>query len=152
VVTLNIPPLRDRKIDIEPLVEYFIDIFNCQFGQQVRSVEPGVLELFYKHKWPGNVRELQNVIERAFNVIDGDTITKKHLPLYLQEQVNSGRVHSAVLRGLPFVIAKLEREAIIEALTLTNGNRNKAASILNISRAGFYKKMKEYDIKDTYKK
>lgn len=152
VITLNIPPLRDRKIDVEPLVEYFIDIFNCQFGQQVKSVESGVLELFYKHKWPGNVRELQNVIERAFNVIDGDTITKKHLPLYLQEQVNSGRVHSAVLRGLPFVIAKLEREAIIEALNLTNGNRNKAASILNISRAGFYKKMKEYDIKEIYKK
>lgn len=152
VITLNVPPLRDRKADIEPLAEYFIDIFNCQFGQKVNSLAPEVLELFYRHRWPGNVRELQNVIERAFNVIDGDTITKKHLPLYLQEQANSGRVHSAVLRGLPFVIAKLEREAIIEALTLTNGNRNRAASILNISRASFYKKMKEYNIKDLMKK
>lgn len=152
VITLNIPPLRDRKGDIEPLVEHFINTFNCQFGQKVNSMEPEVLEIFYRHKWPGNVRELQNVIERAFNVIDGDVVTKKHLPLYLQEQVHSGRVHSAVLRGLPFVIARLEREAIIEALTLTNGNRNKAASILNISRAGFYKKMKEYNIQDIYKR
>lgn len=151
VITLYIPPLRDRKADIEPLVEYFINSYNCLFGQKVNSTEPEVLELFYRHKWPGNVRELQNVIERAFNVIDGNTITKKHLPLYLQEQANSGRVHSAVLRGLPFVIAKLEREAIKEALALTKGNRNKAAAILNISRAGFYKKMKDYNIEDIYR-
>jgi len=147
VVTLNIPPLRDRREDIPLLVDCFIDRFNRQFGQKVKKVAPEVMDLFYRHQWPGNVRELQNVIERAFNVIDGDTITSKHLPLYLQEKGNTARLHTAVSRGLPYAIAQLEKEAIIEALKLTKGNRNKAASMLNISRASLFNKIKLYEIK-----
>ena len=93
-----------------------------------------------------SVRELQNVIERSFNVIDGGVITKKHLPLYLQEQVATGKIETAVLRGLPLAIKQLEKEAIIHALTLTNGNRNKASSMLNISRASLFNKIKEYNL------
>ena len=146
VVTLSIPPLRERHDDIKPLVEYFINHFNRQFGQKINSVDAEVLDLFHRYKWPGNVRELQNVIERSFNVIDGGVITKKHLPLYLQEQVATGKIETAVLRGLPLAIKQLEKEAIIHALTLTNGNRNKASSMLNISRASLFNKIKEYNL------
>lgn len=148
VITLKIPPLRERKSDIKPLVKFLIDNYNKQLGQKVSFIEPEVWEIFYKHKWPGNVRELQNVVERAFNVIDGQSITKKHLPLYLQEQMNTGRTRTAVSRGLPHAIMQLEKEAIIEALNLAQGNRNKAAIILNISRASLFNKLKKYNIKD----
>ncbi|MCL6634524.1 MAG: sigma 54-interacting transcriptional regulator [Peptococcaceae bacterium] len=149
VVVLPIPPLRERKGDIPSLTNRFIEHFNKQFGLQVKGISSDLTELFMRYHWPGNIRELQNVIERAFNVIDGDLITKKHLPLYLQEQV-ADRAREAVAHGLPHVIEKIEKEAIIQALAATRGNRNKAAALLNISRAGFYNKMKKYNIKNIY--
>lgn len=147
VVVLNVPPLRERKEDIKLLTKHFIDKFNHQFGQNVAGVAPEVLDLFHRYDWPGNVRELQNVIERAFNVIDGTVISLRHLPLYLVEKTNKSRVNTSLARGLPCAIAQLEKEAITEALQLTNGNRNKAAAMLNISRASIFNKIKQYGIK-----
>lgn len=147
VVVLNVPPLRERKEDIALLAKHFIGKFNQQFGQNVEGLTPEVLDLFHRHEWPGNVRELQNVIERAFNVIDGNMISLKHLPLYLLEKTNKSRVTTSIARGLPYAIAQLEKEAITEALRLTKGNRNQAASLLNISRASLFNKIKQYGIK-----
>lgn len=147
VVVLNVPPLRERKEDIALLANHFIAKFNRQFGQNVEGLAPEVLDLFHRHDWPGNVRELQNVIERAFNVIDGNVITLKHVPLYLLEKSNKSRVNTSIARGLPYAIAQLEKEAITEALRLTKGNRNKAASLLNISRASLFNKIRQYEIK-----
>lgn len=147
VVVLNIPPLRERKEDIPLLAEHFIREFNRQFGQNVEGLSPEVLDLFRRYDWPGNVRELQNVIERAFNVMDGRVIQLKHLPLYLLEKGNKARVRTSLARGLPYAIAQLEKEAITEALKLTKGNRNQAASLLNISRASLFNKIKQYGIK-----
>ncbi|HZK18506.1 MAG TPA: sigma 54-interacting transcriptional regulator, partial [Clostridia bacterium] len=135
VVVLKVPPLRERTEDIGPLAEHFIRRFNRQFGQNVVSIEPEVMDLLQRYEWPGNVRELQNVIERAFNMMDGNVIRMKNLPLYLIEKSSKTRVDTSVARGLPYAISQLEKEAITEALKVTGGNRNKAAALLNISRA-----------------
>ncbi len=145
VVTLNIPPLRERLDDLELLVEHFIKHFNRQFGQRVTGVSPEVMGIFFNHHWPGNVRELENVLERAYNVLDGTVIQKKHLPLYLQKAGRPGG-RQAGQSGLPGLVEEAEREAILEALAATKGNKRQAAQLLGISRAGLYKKLKRYQI------
>ncbi|SHJ64037.1 sigma 54-interacting transcriptional regulator [Desulfofundulus thermosubterraneus] len=145
VVTLNIPPLRERMDDLELLVEHFIKHFNRQFGQRVTGVSAEVMEILMDHHWPGNVRELENVLERAYNVLDGTVIQKKHLPLYLQKAGLAGGQRTGQ-SGLPRLVEEAEREAILEALAATKGNKRQAAQLLGISRAGLYKKLKRYQI------
>jgi PAS domain S-box-containing protein len=145
VVTLNIPPLRERMDDLELLVEHFIKHFNRQFGLRVTGVSAEVMEILMNHHWPGNVRELENVLERAYNVLDGTIIQKKHLPLYLQKAGLAGGQRTGQ-SGLPRLVQEAEREAILEALAATKGNKRQAAQLLGISRAGLYKKLKRYQI------
>jgi PAS domain S-box-containing protein len=145
VVTLTIPPLRERMDDLELLVEHFIKHFNRQFGQRVTGVSSEVMDILMSHHWPGNVRELENVLERAYNVLDGTVIQKKHLPLYLQKNSLAGGQRAAQ-SGLPRLVEEAEKEAILEALAATRGNKRQAAQLLGISRAGLYKKLKRYRI------
>ncbi len=109
VVVLNVPPLREKKEDIPALVKHFMAKFNRQFGQNVEGIAPEVLDLFLRHSWQGNVRELQNVIERAFNVIDGSVISLRHLPIYLLEKSNEPRVSNSIIEGLPKAIAQWKK-------------------------------------------
>ncbi|WP_018086383.1 sigma 54-interacting transcriptional regulator [Desulfurispora thermophila] len=147
VVTLAIPPLRERLDDLPELIDHFINKFNKQFGQRVHGISEEVREIFWQHHWPGNVRELENVIERAFNVLDGPVIQKKHLPMYLQKvSLQRGMRHNHI--GLPNLVEEAEKEAILEALAAAGGNKRQAAKLLGISRAGLYKKLKRYGIKD----
>lgn len=148
VVTLNVPPLRERLDDLEALTEQFIKRFNNQFGQNVEGITAEVKDVFLAHNWPGNIRELENVIERAFNVLDSRVIQKKHLPLYLQKA--GLYLNPRVSRGgLPELVEEAEKEAILDSLNTTGGNKRKAAQLLGISRAGLYKKLKRYQIIDS---
>lgn len=146
VVSLVIPSLRERMEDIAELVIYFVGKFNMEFGLNVRDLDKEVWELLYSYHWPGNVRELENVIERAFNLVDGDYINISHLPHYLQK-FGKGARRSLNNKTLPALLDQVEKEALLEALTSTGGNKMQAAKILGISRAWLYKKMKQYDIK-----
>ncbi len=144
VVSLNIPPLRDRIEDLELLLQHFIERFNKQFGLRVTGIDQEALAVLRNHRWPGNIRELENIVERAFNILEGKTINKEHLPLYLlsaqkyRELKNRGSLHQ--------LVEEIEREAIIEALKTCSGNKNQAAVLLGISRAGLYKKLKRYKL------
>lgn len=147
VVTLYIPPLRERLDDLDLLLDFFVERFNKQFGQRVHGVSPEVTNMLMNHHWPGNIRELENVIERAFNVLDGPLIQKKHLPMYLQK-IAIGKNQKANQVGLPLLVEEAEKEAILEALAAAGGNKRQAAQLLGISRAGLYKKLKRYKIGD----
>ncbi len=144
VVTLNIPPLRSRVEDLELLLDYFIQRFNNDFGLQVIGADNEVIEILKNQRWPGNLRELENVIERAFNIIDGDVIHREHLPLYMHNnQKLKGKSRQG---GLSKLVEDIEREAIIDALEACAGNKNQTAAMLGISRAGLYKKLNRYKI------
>jgi DNA-binding NtrC family response regulator len=122
-----------------------------------KEVEQRLME----HSWPGNIRELENVLERAINVLDGQTIEVFHLPLYLRElelqsssQVDSHVTNtepveklSSSIPSLKETLAQVEKEAIINALTVSNGNKQEAARLLEIGKTRFYEKCKLYDIK-----
>lgn len=144
VVTLIIPPLRERDGDLDLLIKHFIEKFSRQFGISVDGVDEESRQLLLSHRWPGNIRELENVVERAFNLLEGKIIKKEHLPLYLQNAKKHGKVQ---LGGLPRLIEEIEKEAILEALERCGGNKLQTAESLGISRAGLYKKMKRYNIK-----
>ncbi|MCL6611365.1 MAG: sigma 54-interacting transcriptional regulator, partial [Peptococcaceae bacterium] len=146
VVSLVIPPLRERMEDIEELAMHFISKFNVEFGLDVRDMEKEVWNLFHSYHWPGNVRELENIIERAFNMVDGRHISLSHLPQYLQK-ISKGPRRTPVDRGLPALLDQVEKEAILETLASTGGNKMQAAKLLGISRAWLYKKMRQYNIK-----
>lgn len=145
VVSLHIPPLRERMEDIVELTMHFIKKFNMEFGLNVGDMEKDVWDLFHSYNWPGNVRELENIIERAFNMVDSDLISLSYLPQYMQK-LGKGPRRSPADKGLPALLDQVEKEAIIETLASTGGNKMQAARSLGISRAWLYKKMKQYGI------
>jgi len=145
VVTLTIPPLRDRKDDLESLIQTFIKKFNLQFAQAVTGITEETQKILMKHNWPGNIRELENTIERAFNMIDGTEIQLKHLPSYLQILVGH-ETRPMVGGSLEKILDEVEKEALIYALDTAKGNKVQAAKTLGLSRAGLYKKLKKHNL------
>ena len=146
VVTLTIPPLRERKDDIAGLIETFIQKFNQQFSQSVTGITEEALNVLLRHRWPGNIRELENIIERAFNLLDGTEIQLKHLPNYLQILVDGREKRPFVEGSLENILNGVEKEALLYALDAVNGNKVQAAKALGLSRAGLYKKLIKHQL------
>ncbi|AFQ44913.1 sigma-54 interaction domain-containing protein [Desulfosporosinus meridiei] len=145
VVTLTIPPLRERIDDIEDLIKTFIKKFNLQFAQSVTGITAEAVDVLKKHRWPGNIRELENIIERAFNMVDGTEIQLKHLPNYLQ--ILASHDKRPYMEGsLDNILKEVERDALIFALETANGNKVQAAKSLGLSRAGLYKKLIKHQL------
>lgn len=144
VMTLEIPPLRERKEDIEDLVKVLLKKLSNQIGKYVSGISESTKNCILNHDWPGNVRELENVLERAINLTDSDTILPIHLPVYLKQ--SNKRIIDGPIRTLKDVIEDTEKDAIVKCLEYTNGNKLKTAKLLNISRSSLYDKMERYGI------
>lgn len=141
LLKLFLPPLRERKDDIAPLIRYFFDKHRAQFNKDVRSISRDVEAILVNYDFPGNVRELEHIIERAVILVEGDTIECKHLPTRFLEALESNHVE----KPTDFVsLAELETRYIFEVLDATNGNKSKAAEILGISRAALWRKLKQH--------
>lgn len=151
VVSLVIPPLRERKEDIPLLVEKFRDQYAAKYKKEVFFSEE-VMEIFQQYHWPGNVRELQNVVEHAIVVCTDMIITPRDLPFYLinlrpDVQVRRSNGIETKLRekgSLASLIAEIEREAIAWALKNSNYNKTRAIKTLGLSRRTFYQKLRKY--------
>lgn len=143
VVSLDIPPLRDRKGDIMRLAEHFVRKYNFQFGKLVTKISEEVLDLFNIYSWPGNVRELEHAIESAMNVMDGHEITKDHIPYHIGNYKDPGvnQIDSMPIQSLRDALMETERNLISEALRKTNGNVQQAAKLLDIPRQTLQYKM-----------
>lgn len=140
VVTLEIPPLRERKEDIMPLARHFLAHYARIYQRSVAHFDEEVERVFLSHTWVGNVRELKNVIERAVIFSDGDTLVVENLP----EQYAS--VQMLPLDDLERVYESLSREAILTALRKAGGKKQTAAEILNVHRKTLYNRMKKLGI------
>ena len=144
VIPINLSPLRERKEDIIILVHHLIEILNRDLGLNVTRLAPEVLRCFENYHWPGNVRELANIMERILYSLDGDTIERHHLPIFLQ---NSGQGTSrSPNASLKRVKDETEKETLLQALQQSKNNKNKAALALGIHRTALYKKIKKYQI------
>ncbi len=145
VVVLNLPPLRDRKDDIPVLSRVLLRRLNEQLGTSVNNISPEVLSAFQAYHWPGNIRELENILERAINFCEHDTITIDHLPEVIQSPGQEQSV-SKLTNSLERHMQEREREAIIKALENSAGNKSQAAKYLNIHRSALYRKMHKYNM------
>jgi transcriptional regulator with GAF, ATPase, and Fis domain len=158
VFSMRLPPLRDRREDILPIAEHFIEQCGIH-GLQSFELTREILDILHAHTWPGNVRELKHCIERiAAMASSGAAIAS--LPTALQYHVDSSSLHqlSTVIDSDPveefrrapkspvISIPESERQTIRAALTETRGERSEAAKILGIGRTTLYRKMKQYGI------
>jgi len=150
VIQIVIPPLRERREDILPLVEFFIDHYNRKFKRHIQGVTPEAAELLLAHDWPGNVRELRNAIERAMILEEGSHIAPASLPIAISkaEPAPAGPRAGVVEipeTGLP--LAENEKLLLLRALEKTNGNQTQAAKLLKITRDTLRYKMKKYNLR-----
>lgn len=146
VVSIRIPPLRERKNDILDIINYLIKKLNKIIGSQVSGISPAALSMLKAHQWPGNIRELENVIERAINMNNKGMIDAFHLPDYLTNQQQLTSAFSNNKLDCQLNLEKNEHELLLKALSISNGNRSKAAKIMGISRSSLYDKLLKYDI------
>ncbi len=153
VFPTHLPTLRERREDILPLVEYFIEKFNKKLERAVKHVDSKVKELLVNYDWPGNIRELENFIERLVLMAGGDTITFEEVP---QEWKSAAEVLTASqLAGQkkPFKdfvkghMEEVEKQSIIQCLEECGGNVTKAAQRLGLSRKGLQLKMIKYNLR-----
>ena len=166
VVSINIPPLRERREDIPELVSYFIKKFNRELKKGIVGITPTAMEKIASHGWPGNVRQLENVLKRAMVLCQGEWILEDQLLLekgwerreteedlskkpiedllgILFEELSKGSVASQEMD----MISILERGLILRALQKTKGNQIQAAQLLGINRSTLRSKMERYHIK-----
>jgi Nif-specific regulatory protein len=134
VVTVEMPPLRDRKDDIPALAEFFVRRFSGELKKKVDSIDTDALKVLMRHHWPGNIRELENVVERAVLLTDGRAITQNDLQIGDHSAATSGEP-ALVVRipptGIP--LEEIERQAVVEALKMSNWIQKDAADLLGIS-------------------
>jgi two-component system, NtrC family, response regulator AtoC len=166
IISVFIPPLRERKEDVLPLVEYFMDHYNRKFRKNVKSISDDMRRLLMNYDWPGNVRELKNAIERAMILEDEPVLRPVYLPFSVAQQnanitafehVSAGAAASTSLpngRSLPRLsipeggtsLEEVERALVEMALRQATGNQTHAAKLLDISRDALRYKMKKYGL------
>ncbi len=154
VVDIILPPLRERKEDIPLLAKHFLSVFDHKMKRGVSGFSDSVMDLLLNHSWPGNIRELEHVIERAYVLCNGDTITTDHLPAEVMtaESPPPAVSEAAVPRSVPAQPIPAawdtedEIERIIDALRRTAGNKAKAARLLGMDRSTLYRKISGYNI------
>ena len=145
---IEVPPLRERKDDIPPLVATFVQRFAAQLGKPEPRISPEAFGKLMDYGWPGNVRELQNAIEYAVVLARHGTIGIKELPAEIQlppALQKNGRATDGKRSGVSS-LDTMERETILQALAQTHGNKKKAAELLGIQRPTLYNKIKRYAI------
>jgi DNA-binding NtrC family response regulator len=146
VLSLKIPPLRDRKQDIPLLTEHFLERLSRNTGAQ-RTLSEEALQVMTGYDWPGNVRELENCLERACALSSGPTIQTADLPSPIQN-ANHPIPSEAADGGKIVPIADLEREAILRTIDQLKGDKLLAARLLGIGKTTLYRKLKEYATED----
>ena len=152
IITIDIPPLRDRKEDIVELVSHFVNHYRLAFDKEIDFVPKSVINRLLLHDWPGNVRELENLIQRAVLMSKGKMITEGDLLFdqdpRMEQPVRNGFDLNGRLGSLPLkeILAEVETTVITETLRRCEGNVGLAATQLHIGKTALYDKMKQRGI------
>src|SRR5271167_2087555 len=168
IISIFLPPLRERKEDVLPLVDYFIGRYNRKFRKNVRGITDDTRKLMLKYDWPGNVRELKNAVERAMILEEAEELNPEYLPFAVAQQqsaftafeLSSGNNGSAPGKQLPdgrslpqlhipeggTSLEEVERELVDIAMAQANGNQTQAARLLDISRDALRYKLKKFGL------
>ena len=142
VFSLQLPSLRERPEDIEPLARHFLQRAAIRSGHRVRELAPEALVALGRYDWPGNVRELQNVIERGLVLARGSKLNAADLPLHLTRPTNGEEGGG----GEPVTLADAERLQVARTLSRTGWNKSRAARLLDITRSTLDRKISDYNL------
>lgn len=146
VINIEIPPLRERPEDIEPIAEDILKYLLKEMKLGKKQISSDALKVLKNYNWPGNVRELRNVLERAINLSVGNLILPEHLP---ERIIKKSDYNIKVVEDIPLlkdVLLETEKKVIADAIFASNGNKTLAAEKLGIHRTALYKKMEKYKI------
>lgn len=149
VISIKIPPLRERPEDIPAIANGLLQHLNRICGTHVQKIASDVLKIFAHYEWPGNIRELENVLEYALNFVEADEVKVCHLPprfSQISQRVVPPRSGASSRKTLMEFLSEFERELIRDALKACGDNRVLAAKRLGISRSALYKKMAKYSM------
>jgi DNA-binding NtrC family response regulator len=149
VLTITIPPLRERREDVPILTAHFIEKYRVETNKNVIKISEDALKILIDHPWPGNVRELENAIEHAVVITKDEIIHPKDLPQQILNSSTYQLVNSTThqpINPATQTLEDIEKEHIIKVLKDCGNNISKASKVLGINRATLYRKMKEYGI------
>jgi two-component system response regulator HydG len=146
VVTLKMPPLRERREDVPLLAKHFLETFCQKNRKELKGFTPQAMDLLLKYDWPGNVRELMNAVERGVVLTNSEYLDEKDLPLSTRDDETEGEtpLEQAIPGDLP--LEEVEKASILKTLELTGGNKSEAARRLGITRRTLHKKLKKYGV------
>jgi two-component system response regulator HydG len=144
VVTLNVPPLRERREDVPLLAQHFVQLFAAKNSKSIKGFSPQAMEKLVKYNWPGNVRELMNAVERAVVLSRTKFLDADELSLMMADSPSAGESDKPCMTGsLP--LDEVEKRSILEALDTCGGNKSEAARRLGITRKTLRKKLERYE-------
>ena len=144
VITIHLPPLRERKEDIPLLAQHLVAQLSERHSRPARFLTQGALDVLRSHHWPGNVRELRNAIERAVIICSGEEIERHHLAPYPVDQRARVRSEDTVTFPVGTPIEEVERQMILSTLKKTDNNKTRAAELLGISLKTLHNKLRLY--------
>jgi Nif-specific regulatory protein len=134
VVSVTLPPLRERPGDIAALAQHFLDRYRREVKRDLHGIRADTLACLRRYPWPGNVRELENVIERAVVLTEGPEITSEDLPVELRDGAGADSMVRESTRGYHVAVEEFKRGLILSTLRRTAGNRTMAARLLGLQR------------------
>jgi DNA-binding NtrC family response regulator len=141
-IEVHIPPLRDRKDDILPLAQHFLDIYTKKYSKNVKSISEGALKVMQKYEWPGNVRELQHALERAVIMSSGQVLNQDDF--FFKTNVSSGEEGNVTLED--YHLEEVEKILIRKVLKKYDGNITQAANELGLTRSSLYRRLEKYGL------
>ncbi|RIK77363.1 two-component system response regulator [candidate division KSB1 bacterium] len=147
VVSIDIPPLRQRREDIAPALEYFLQKYAGENKRKPLTISKEAMDILLRHDYPGNMRELQNLVERAVVLARGEVITTAELPLPLRNLSSERAASPAIPMTLSERVDALEKEMIFDALRETHGNQSKAAERLGLSERNLRYRLQKWGMK-----
>lgn len=151
VVTISLPPLRERRTDIPLLIEYFVNKCNKKMAKQIKGIEPEFLHRLSQYEFKGNVRELQNIVERAIVFADDGVLRAVNLPAEVKAGDNEQLSQADISRLIPVYVGEdldlIEKKVITKTLLYYHGDKAKTASTLKISERKLWYKIKEYQLR-----
>lgn len=149
VIPIEIPPLRERLEDIEPLSNEILNHLLNEMNLNKKVISKETIKILKKYNWPGNVRELRNILERAINLSPGKIISPENVPERIINKIDkNGLGYKEDVPLLKDIVAETEKNAIEMALAVTNGNKTVAAKKMGIHRTALYKKIDKYKIEE----
>lgn len=140
VFQIQLPSLRDRSKDIEPLAKQFLDVFSAKVNKPVPEMSNEFLDKLKAHQWKGNIRELKNILERTIIMCTTSTLSVDDLPLEIRFNQNNSNNRNS------FDLVLMEKQHIQKVLLHTKGNKTEAARLMNIGLTTLYRKLEEYKI------